>query len=93
MASAGLLATVSGRVQGVFYRDFVLSQAVALGLTGYVRNLAGGERVEVWAEGGREGLEKLLEYLRIGPAAARVDKVAVSWRAGTGNFTSFQVRY
>jgi len=88
-----LNAVVSGRVQGVFYRDFVSRRAVELGLSGYVHNLAGGERVEVQAEGAKESLEKFIGYLRAGPPAARVDGVAVSWQAYTGNFTGFSVRY
>ncbi|MFW6151182.1 MAG: acylphosphatase, partial [Chloroflexota bacterium] len=43
-------ATVHGRVQGVFFRDFVRTTATKLGLSGYVRNLPTGD-VEVRAEG------------------------------------------
>lgn len=88
-----LAAVISGRVQGVFYRDFVLRRAVELGLKGYVRNLEDGKRVELRAEGDRERLEKLLEYLRVGPPAARVDKVAASWQAHSGGYADFRVRY
>jgi acylphosphatase len=66
---------------------------VELGLSGYVHNLADGERVEVRAEGDEESLEKFLGYLRVGPPAARVDKVAANWPAYTGSFTGFSVRY
>lgn len=43
-------ATVSGRVQGVYFRDFTSRHARELGLTGYVRNLPDGKAVEVQAE-------------------------------------------
>ena len=67
---ASLRAVVYGRVQGVFFRAFVHRQALRLGLTGYVRNLPGGEAVEVIAEGTGDILEKLVGYLEAGPPAA-----------------------
>jgi len=48
---ASLHATVRGRVQGVGFREFVLTRARALGLTGAARNLLDGRSVEVVAEG------------------------------------------
>ena len=90
--AAGLLATVLGKVQGVFFRAFVEGQASALGLSGYVRNLPDGG-VEVVAEGERPRLEKLLEYLRVGPPGARVDRVDTIWQACSGEYRGFSVRY
>ncbi len=49
---------VSGRVQGVFYRGSTREQAVALGLSGYARNLPDG-RVEVVASGDEGALDVL----------------------------------
>lgn len=89
---ASFLATVHGRVQGVFFRDFVQLHAEALGLTGYVRNLP-GRMVEVRAEGEKEKLLQLLRYLELGPPRARVDKVDVNWSEYSGSFRQFQVRY
>ena len=63
-------AIVHGRVQGVFFRDFVSRQARKLDLTGYVCNLYDGT-VEVVAEGERKKLEELISYLNMGPPAAR----------------------
>ncbi len=66
---------VSGMVQGVGFRWFVARHARSLGLGGYARNLADG-RVEVVASGaGAEGLARLEELLRAGPAHARVEGV------------------
>ena len=62
---------VFGRVQGVGFRFFVLQQAVALGLSGWVRNLADG-MVEVLAEGDSVSLQELLAALHEGPDAAWV---------------------
>ena len=85
-------ATVYGRVQGVFFRAFVEEQAQQLGLKGYVHNLPSGD-VEVVAEGERERVEKLVGYLKMGPPAAIVDRVAVSWSEYTGNYSNFRAGY
>ena len=89
---ASLQATVHGRVQGVFFRASVQTQAEMLRLNGYVRNLPDGT-VEVRAEGEKEQLEKLLDYLKVGTRPARVDKVLYDWAEYTGNFSGFKVRY
>lgn len=65
---------VSGRVQGVGYRDWVVRTAQAVGLTGFVRNLRDG-RVEVFAAGSEDALQTLVEGCREGPSLARVDHV------------------
>ena len=81
---------VHGRVQGVNFRYFVLRQARALDLTGYVRNLGNGRTVEVRAEGERARLEELLNQLNIGPSRARVETVDAVWSDYTGKFPSFE---
>jgi acylphosphatase len=65
---------VSGHVQGVFFRASTRQQALALGLTGYARNLPDG-RVEVLACGDTAALQSLHAWLREGPAQARVSDV------------------
>jgi acylphosphatase len=65
---------VSGRVQGVYYRASTRSRAVALGVTGYARNLPDG-RVEVLACGEPAAVAALCEWLREGPPAAEVTAV------------------
>ena len=90
---ASFHAIVRGRVQGVFFRAFVQRQALALGLTGYTRNLYREGAVEVWAEGERQQLEELLQYLHRGPRGARVERVEVNWADYTGDFSSFEIRY
>lgn len=66
---------VSGRVQGVGYRYFVLRAAGTLGASGFARNLPDGS-VEVVAEGGAQVLADLEALLREGPAFAEVTGVA-----------------
>jgi acylphosphatase len=61
---------IRGRVQGVSFRQSTYDVARKLRLVGEVRNLYDGS-VEVTAEGEREALETLLEWLHQGPPAAR----------------------
>lgn len=89
---ASVRAVVQGHVQGVFFRAFVSRRANELGLTGYVRNLPQGT-VEVLAEGTKKQLEGLIDYLKIGPPAARVEKVVTNWSEYTGNYSRFNIRY
>jgi acylphosphatase len=89
---ASVQATVYGYVQGVFFRAFVSRRAEELNLTGYVRNLPGGE-VEVVAEGERKQMEKLISQLKVGPPAARVERVAAKWSEYSGGYSGFRIRY
>lgn len=82
---------VSGRVQGVWFRQGTAQQAQALGLTGWVRNLSDG-RVEVVAEGEAWRLERLIAYCHDGPPLARVEEVEVVEEPATGEFRSFEPR-
>jgi acylphosphatase len=89
---ASLHAVVSGIVQGVFYRRFVLQDATGLGLRGRVRNLSDG-RVEVEAEGDRRKLEQLIKWLREGPPGAQVTDVVTEWSEHRGEHKDFRVDY
>jgi len=89
---ARLHAYISGRVQGVFFRDFTCTEATFLGLMGWVKNLYDG-RVEVVAEGEKEDLEKLLEKLKKGSPGARVTNVEVIWEEYLGEFSEFKITW
>ncbi len=65
---------VSGRVQNVSYRDFVVRNAQRLGLIGWVRNLRDG-RVELLASGDEAAIGALVDACRAGPPQARVENV------------------
>ncbi len=85
-------ALVSGRVQGVGFRAFTRSKAKSLGLKGFVRNLPDG-RVEVYAEGDEKALEKLIDYLHIGPFFADVKKVDWKFVKPRGGYEDFFIAY
>ena len=82
---------VTGLVQGVGYRYFVHRQASRLGVKGFVQNLYNGD-VEIEAEGERDALEVLIRELRVGPRAAHVTDVRVTWKEPRFLFPSFFVR-
>ena len=67
---------VSGRVQGVWFRESTREHACSLGLTGWVQNLRDG-RVEALFEGERSAVEAALDFVRQGPPLARVSDAEV----------------
>jgi acylphosphatase len=81
---------ITGCVQGVGFRWYVLQAASSLGLTGRVRNRTDGA-VVVEAEGTREALERLLERAREGPVMAQVSRVDVCWSEGAAQFHDFRI--
>ena len=84
-------AKVTGRVHGVGFRYFVLREATALELEGWVANDPDGS-VHCVAEGPRDRLDALLERLGEGPPAAIVDGVSEAWMPATGTLGPFGVR-
>ena len=83
---------VHGRVQGVFFRAYVSHRAGELGLAGNVRNVPDGT-VEVYAEGEKDKLEKLIGYLREGPPGASVQKLDTRCLKYSGKYSDFRVKY
>lgn len=79
---------VSGRVQGVGFRYFVLRHARALNLAGYVRNLRDG-RVEFFVQGEAADVLQLIEQIRTGPAHARVGDLQFEDVAHVPDLTEF----
>ena len=90
---ASVHVVVYGLVQGVFFRAFVSELAAELSLTGYVRNLPGGDAVEVQAEGERKQLEKLIDYVKVGPPGAIVVRVVTNWSEYSGHYSRFRISY
>ncbi|MFE6686346.1 acylphosphatase [Streptomyces sp. NPDC057743] len=67
---------VSGTVQGVFFRDTCRQTAAESGVSGWVRNLPGGE-VEAVFEGAEEGVARMVDWAHQGPPAAEVTHVEI----------------
>ena len=83
---------ISGRVQGVFFRESTKRKAKSLNLKGWVRNLPDG-KVEILAEGEKENLEKLFRWAKKGPLLAKVKKLSAQWQEFQGEFEDFEIRY
>ena len=74
---------VTGRVQGVWYRQSTASAAQDLGLAGWVRNLPDGS-VEAVAEGPRTTVERLVAFMEEGPPHASVEHIDIAWEEPEG---------
>ena len=83
-------AYISGRVQGVFFRNSVADLADSLGVAGWVRNLSDG-RVETLLEGERANVEKVVEFCKRGPPGAYVRDLKINWEQWRGEFTDFKI--
>jgi acylphosphatase len=80
---------ISGRVQGVGYRDALREEAERLKVTGWVRNRLDGS-VEALVQGAGDPVDKLIAWARRGPPAARVDEVRVEPAENAPRFAAFQ---
>jgi acylphosphatase len=81
---------VTGRVQGVWFRDSCREQAQAAGVRGFVRNRGDGA-VEAELEGPAAAVERVVAWCRVGPARARVEHVT-STPIGVVGEPGFRVR-
>ncbi|CAN5754296.1 acylphosphatase [soil metagenome] len=81
---------ISGRVQGVFFRQETARRARAAGVSGWVHNLGDG-RVEAVFEGEASSVGAVIEWARRGPPMAHVDDLKVSDEAPR-NEAGFRVR-
>ena len=81
---------VTGRVQGVWFREATRVEAERLGVRGWVRNCADGS-VEAVLEGPAGAVEELEKWCQHGPSGARVVRVQSNPEPPAGE-TSFQVR-
>lgn len=90
MARSAFLITVTGQVQGVGFRAFILRRATALGLDGWVRNRRDGS-VEITVIGETTAVDALLEQAAEGPAGAKIEEVALRGATDDGT-TGFHQR-
>jgi acylphosphatase len=82
---------VSGRVQGVFFRDGARRRARELGVSGWVTNLPDG-RVEGLFEGSPDAVREMARWCETGPPTASVGEVSVEQEPATGDLQGFEVR-
>ena len=83
--------TVSGKVHGVFFRDYTKKTADGLGLTGWVKNIDGA--VEIIAEGDKTKLREFIIQCQKGSPLAKVEKLDYNWEEFTGKFDRFFINY
>jgi acylphosphatase len=76
MAQVARHVSVSGRVQGVFYRAWAQGEARELGVSGWIRNCRDGS-VEAHLEGEEDDVTRMIERMRRGPSNAQVEDVSV----------------
>lgn len=85
-------ARFTGKVQGVYFRDYTRRYASELGVTGWVKNMP-DRSVRAVFEGERADIEEVVRRLREEHPSARVDEVELEWSDFTGEFRSFVVEY
>ena len=83
---------VSGKVQGVFFRQALKVVAKKNNVSGWVRNLK-DKRVEIVLEGDNKSINSVIAWARIGPANSRVDDIEVSNEEFKNEFLTFEVLY
>ena len=81
---------VLGFVQGVGLRQFIKKNALSLGLKGFVRNLPDG-RVEVFVQGSKENIEKLVKICEKGTFFSDIKSVQVEWEGDSDKSVDFQI--
>jgi len=81
---------IEGRVQGVWFRDSTRSEALALGVSGWVRNRRDGS-VEALVEGPEDQVKKLVSWCHHGPPHANVSSVHETREEWTGEFNAFDI--
>jgi len=82
--------SISGNVQGVFFRQFVKEKADELRLQGFVKNLENGD-VEVVAEGEEDKIKELEKNCKKGPKFSEVKQVKVEKKDYSGKFKEFRI--
>lgn len=83
---------ISGQVQGVGYRYFVRSNARKLGLSGWVRNITDGGKVEAVLQGSQDQIEEMLALARTGPMLSDVKDIEVEWEDMKEDMNEFVIR-
>ncbi len=85
-----LFLTITGRVQGVYFRASARQEARKLGITGLARNQSDGS-VTIIAQGEGPALDMFIAWCHHGPAMARVASVEVKNPDNVERFTDFVI--
>ncbi|MFH1259270.1 MAG: acylphosphatase [Elusimicrobiota bacterium] len=91
LSKAAVHILIQGTVQGIGYRCFALRQAKALGIMGWVKNLANGD-VELEAQGDKKSLEDFIESLKTGHPWASVQQAKISRLEGNKQYDQFVIK-
>ena len=83
---------VSGKVQGVFFRQALKVIAKKNNIFGWVRNLT-DKRVEATLEGYNKSVNLVIEWAKIGPANSHVDNIEINNEEFKNEFSTFEVLY
>jgi len=81
---------ITGKVQGVGFRYFVLRQAQKLGINGWVSNKSNGD-VEALAQGEKADLEQFIAKVKEGTTFSRVDNVNLEWMNKGEQYFGFEI--
>jgi len=84
---------VSGRVQGVRFRESTYQKAQKLGVFGWVKNIPNSNKVEMILEGEEDSVKKLTKWAKTGPIFAKVNNIEVYWEEYKGEFGGFEIKY
>lgn len=90
MKSVRATVRIRGVVQGVNFRYFTQRTACQHNVTGWVKNLNGGD-VEATFEGKESDVRQVVDWCRHGPAAAHVDEILIDWEEFRGEFNDFKL--
>lgn len=91
MTESAVHVFVTGRVQGVFYRQSTMDKAMELGVKGWVRNLPDG-RVEALLLAENTVLEAMLAWMELGPPTAEVEQIFIEVEDEPETLEGFTVR-
>ncbi len=83
--------TISGRVQGVFFRKYTVEAAMKSGVTGFVMNTPKGD-VYIEATGTETAIEGLVKWCHTGSPWSKVEKVTID-QIPFQNYEGFIIRY
>lgn len=81
---------ITGKVQGVFFRDFAKENADMLGIVGDIKNEE-NDSVSLVAEGEKPALEDFITRLSKGPESAHVANVTVVWKEAKNEYNFFSI--